>query len=221
MSRTTLPERSTSLVSPPQQARVQGDEVSRGARAQLLTEQPADLVVCLERFRDVPTRGQRLHPQPVTTLAERSPLDKRRGCPLGGRQLGSPEAETGLRHQLERLELELLELATLLFDPWRLESRQKAALRDREGSVRGAPSRLPILIRGGRSRPREGIDGELDVDLGSDSSAFPLITPGPSACRRREMRELREAAGSAGGRSGQMQSTSSSRRTALSPARAR
>ncbi|HZT15746.1 MAG TPA: hypothetical protein VFA19_07325 [Gaiellaceae bacterium] len=144
---------------------MQRHELRRGRAAELVGEQLADLLVGSERLRHVTARGQHLHPQPIPAFAERGPLDQLRGGAFGGSQLGAAEPETDLGDQLQRRQLDVLQLTAVPIEPRRLDPRQETAARDRQRSMRRSPSLLPNTVGNRSLRTRDRLAGEPHVDL--------------------------------------------------------
>ena len=150
-----------------QQALVEGGDLRRGRRAELVAQQHPQLVVDAQRLGDVAARRERLHQRAVARLAVGLAHDQRARRPLGRRQLGRPEPQRRARERLERVRAQLLELGAALVDPAARELGQQRALEAverRARPLRRAPriGRAERRLRVGRRRARL-LDVERDV----------------------------------------------------------
>src|SRR5438034_10930111 len=114
---------------------------ARWCGAELVPQQRAQPLVELQRLGAVSLYFEDVHQQPVAGLAVRRRSDQRSRRTGSGVDFAAADLEAGLRDELERMQVEILEPSAPVVDPLRLlpgEERAAAdVLRDACGPIGG------------------------------------------------------------------------------------
>ena len=161
----------------PQQPLVEGHHLGPGRRAELVAEQPPQLVERAQRLRRVAPRLVDLHQQAVRGLAERREPDRGAGGVLGRVELAPAEPQAGLPERLERAQPQPLDLAPALEHPRpvALGEERLGGDRERRAGLRGrvGPAAVVERLHGDLDRVGEhlGVDqqrlGQGEPELGA------------------------------------------------------
>ncbi len=132
-----------------QQPLVGGHRLRRGARAELLAQEPAQTVEHPQALGHVALSLERAHQQHVAGLAIGLGLDQTAGRPLHRGDLAAAELESRPADHLQGLQADLRQLAPPRLEPRRAHARQQPAARDVQrhlGQRPGGP-RIPAIER--------------------------------------------------------------------------
>jgi predicted peroxiredoxin len=113
---------------------------------QLVTQTPSQRVVHEQRLSGVAARVERLHQQPVPALAVRRALDQLTRRSFRRVELAAADRDARAAHQLERADEDLVQPASLHFDPRRVLSGQEGARGDVLRDPAGAPGAYEIAL---------------------------------------------------------------------------
>src|SRR3954462_14566279 len=143
------------------------DLVDRGAGrdAELVAEHRACALVHGERFGHVAARGEGLHEQAVTGLAERVVLEQAARRALGARDLGAAESQAGGGVRFQCAVERVVESSPPQVQPWKVvvvgQQRARGHVPRAEGS---APGARPVALYDGRLGTMQGGQRLLDID---------------------------------------------------------
>ena len=133
---------------PGEQALVQRPHRRAGRRPELLAQQDAHRLVGGQRLRDLATRGQRLHQQPVAGLAQRRRAHELARRALGAVHVCAAEREPGLGQPLERPQPEASSARAGAPRPMARRGRAGSrAPRSPTATVAASQGRRPVTVR--------------------------------------------------------------------------